>query len=160
MHRLIHAAEGRTDDDVDVSIVLDLIAGPLSAGAPLAGAVAAVGECLPGHSRSASLQRAGHALERGTPATVALAVFDGPWAPLRETAVMGEAVGADLAALLRSAAADSRRRRAREAEAAAARLAVRLVLPTGLALLPAFVALGIVPTVASLLGGSFGEAFG
>jgi tight adherence protein B len=36
----------------------------------------------------------------------------------------------------------------------AAELAVRLVLPTGVALLPAFVALGIVPTVISLLGGT------
>ena len=40
------------------------------------------------------------------------------------------------------------------AEVRAAELAVRLVLPTGAALLPAFVALGIVPTVISLLGGT------
>jgi tight adherence protein B len=56
--------------------------------------------------------------------------------------------------VLRSAARDARRGRARDAEVRAAELAVRLVLPTGVALLPAFVALGIVPTVISLLGGT------
>ena len=42
----------------------------------------------------------------------------------------------------------------------AAQLAVRLVLPTGLTLLPAFVALGIIPTVISLLGGTFSLTLG
>src|SRR5690625_701142 len=65
-----------------------------------------------------------------------------------------ESSGADLAQVLRSAARDTRRSRARQAEERAAHLGVRLVLPTGVALLPAFVVLGIVPTVMSLLGGT------
>ena len=68
--------------------------------------------------------------------------------------MLAEGTGADLARVLRSAARDLRRGRARDVEVLAAQLAVRLVLPTGLALLPAFVALGIIPTVMSLLGGT------
>ena len=68
--------------------------------------------------------------------------------------MLAESSGADLAQVLRSAARDTRRSRARQAEERAAHLGVRLVLPTGVALLPAFVVLGIVPTVMSLLGGT------
>src|SRR5699024_3031223 len=75
-------------------------------------------------------------------------------AVLARSAALAEGTGADLSRVLRSAARDARRGRARDAEVLAAQLAVRLVLPTGIALLPAFVALGIIPTVISLLGGT------
>jgi tight adherence protein B len=39
-------------------------------------------------------------------------------------------------------------------------MAVRLVVPTGVALLPAFLVLGIIPTIASLLGGPLGGSLG
>lgn len=156
MRRLLRSAAGRADRGVDSSLVLDLVAGPLAAGAPLAQALGAVADGLGTDPLAVPLERAGRALLAGVPVSTALAALPAPLAVLRDVALIGERTGADLVGLLRSAARDARRGRAREAEAAAARLAVRLVLPTGAALLPAFVLLGIVPTVASLLGGSFG----
>lgn len=144
---------------VDASIMLDLVAGPLAAGAPLASALVAVADALEGDDGASSLEHAGKALGAGAPVVIALAGMGPALAPLREAALVGETTGADLVGLLRSNAADARRGRARDAEAAAARLAVRLVLPTGVTLLPAFVLLGIVPTVASLLGGSFSQVW-
>lgn len=158
MRRLLRSAAGRASHGIDPSLVLDLVAGPLTAGAPLAHALRSVAGALGPDPLAAPLDRAGRALAAGSPARTALAPLPASLAPLRDAALVGERTGADLVGLLRSSARDARRGRAREAEAAAARLAVRLVLPTGIALLPAFVLLGIVPTVASLLGGSFGAA--
>ena len=100
------------------------------------------------------LVRLASALEAGIPAALASSDLPPPLAALGESAVLAESSGADLAQVLRSAARDTRRSRARQAEERAAHLGVRLVLPTGVALLPAFVVLGIVPTVMSLLGGT------
>lgn len=160
MRRLVRAAQGADAHGVDPSIVLDLIAGPLAAGAPLALSLRAVAGALGADPAAPALERSGGSLAAGAPVRTALAGLPDALAPLQEAALVGESTGADLVGLLRSAAADARRGRARDAEAAAARLAVRLVLPTGLALLPAFVALGIIPTVASLVGGSLPQVLG
>lgn len=157
MHRLLRAA--RLDRaGVDASLVLDLVAGPLAAGSSLSHALVQVGAALGGDPLAAPLDSAGRALAHGVKASTALAHVPTGLRPLRDAALVAESTGADLVGLLRSSAQDARRGRARETEAAAARLAVRLVLPTGAALLPAFVLLGIIPTVASLLGGYFGSA--
>ncbi|KAE8762071.1 secretion system protein, partial [Georgenia thermotolerans] len=58
--------------------------------------------------------------------------------------------------LLRRAAEAVRADRQRQAQEAAARLGVRLVLPLGLCFLPAFVLLGIVPVVVAAGGGFLG----
>lgn len=157
MHRLVRTARAEAPPGVDPSVVLDLVAGPLGAGAPLATALVDVADALDEDPSAVPLARAGRALAAGTAPGVALADLDEGLSPLREAALVGASTGADLVGLLRACGRDARRGRAREAEAAAARLAVRLVLPTGLTLLPAFVLLGIIPTVASLLGDSFGE---
>ncbi len=60
--------------------------------------------------------------------------------------------GVAVAPLLVAAAAQERRRDVAAARVAAARLAVQVVLPTGLCLLPAFVLLAVVPLVLGLLG--------
>lgn len=59
--------------------------------------------------------------------------------------------GAPAAALLRSCAAAARKRGVREAEARGAEFGIKLVVPLGLCALPAFIALGVVPVVISLL---------
>ncbi|GAA1733790.1 type II secretion system F family protein [Brachybacterium phenoliresistens] len=155
MHRLLRAASGRPRVEVDPSVVLELIAGPLVAGVPLAGAVRAVGEAIHPTAAGARLCALAAALTAGVGPEAATRELGPSLAPLREAALLAHGSGADLAQILRSSAADSRRMLARGAEAAAARLAVRLVLPTGLTLLPAFVVLGIIPTLSSLLGGAF-----
>ncbi|MFC0675598.1 type II secretion system F family protein [Brachybacterium hainanense] len=155
MRRLLRLATGPRRPGVDSSVVLELIAGPLVAGIPLAGAADAVGEAISPSEAGERLQAFASALGAGVRAEAASRDLGPELAPLREAAMLAQGSGADLASILRSSAADARRMLARGAEAAAARLAVRLVLPTGLTLLPAFVVLGIIPTLSSLLGGAF-----
>jgi tight adherence protein B len=143
-----------TQDGVDPSVILDLVAGTLRSGQPLAAACRTVGAALHEDSHGPVLIQVGDALASGLHAEVAARRLPGDLAELGRSALLVERSGADLAQLLTRAAHDTRRSRARDAEAAAARLAVRLVLPTGVTLLPAFVLLGIIPTIASLLGGS------
>lgn len=154
MHRLIRRADPPDALQVDPSVLLELIAGALESGLPLSRSVAAVAGALDPGPETSALSRLGSALEAGIPTPVATHGLPDGLAPLGESAVLAESSGADLGRVLRSAARDTRRGRARQAEERAAHLAVRLVLPTGVALLPAFVVLGIVPTVMSLLGGT------
>lgn len=154
MQRLIHRADPPTTERVDPSVVLELIAGALESGLPLARSVHSVAQALAAGPDAESLTRAATALEAGLAPELATADLPPEFTALSESAILAESAGADLARVLRSAARDARRGRARDSEVRAAQLAVRLVLPTGVALLPAFVVLGIIPTVISLLGGT------
>ncbi|WP_114853560.1 type II secretion system F family protein [Brachybacterium sp. YJGR34] len=155
MRRLVRRADPPAGRGVDPSLLLELIAGALESGLPLGPSVGAVAEALPPGPEATRLARLAGALAAGMPAALAARELPGPLETLGRSAVLAERSGADLAGVLRTAARDARRGRARESEVLAAQLGVRLVLPTGLALLPAFVVLGIIPTVISLLGGTF-----
>ncbi|WP_083881934.1 MULTISPECIES: type II secretion system F family protein [unclassified Curtobacterium] len=72
-------------------------------------------------------------------------------ARLAEVLVLARRAGVPAAALLRAAAEDVRDDAAGAALAAAERLAVRLVLPLGVCVLPAFVLVGVVPVVVGVL---------
>lgn len=163
MHRLIRRATGPRHP-VEPALILDLLAAPLSAGSPLSLALAEVGECVehthPGNPIARALRHTAAAISAGVPLATACARLPEELSAVREAAIVAEHSGADLAAGLRSASEDIRRDAAREAEARAAGLAVQLVIPTGLTLLPAFVILGIIPTVSSLLGSATSDAFG
>lgn len=154
MQRLIHRADPPSTGRVDPSVVLELIAGALESGLPLGRSVRSVAEALAPGPDTEALTRAATALEAGLAPELATAGLPAEFAALRESAILAESAGADLSRVLRSAGRDARRGRARDSEVRAAQLAVRLVLPTGVALLPAFVVLGIIPTVISLLGGT------
>lgn len=135
----------------DTSILLELIAIALRSGAPLSHAIEVVADAA-GPPQRETLRPVGQALALGLPVEVAFRGSPTRWRDLEQVAALAERSGADLAALLDAAAADLRVARRRAAETESARLGVALVLPTGLCILPAFVVLGIVPTVASLLG--------
>lgn len=62
--------------------------------------------------------------------------------------------GTSLRATLLAAAENSRAQTQAELERAAERLGVRILLPIGLCVLPAFVMLGVVPVLLAVLGGS------
>lgn len=79
------------------------------------------------------------------------AVPGGDGARLREVLALAQRAGVPAAALLRSAAEDVRDDAAAAGLAAAERLAVRLVLPLGVCVLPAFVLVGVVPVVIGVL---------
>ncbi len=66
---------------------------------------------------------------------------------------LARTAGVSAAPLLRTAAAEEGRRQAARSAAAAQRLAVLLVLPTGLCLLPAMVLLAVAPVVLDLVLG-------
>lgn len=70
---------------------------------------------------------------------------------LAETLSLARCAGVPAAALLRSAAEDLRDDHAAESLAAAERLGVRLVVPLGVCVLPAFVLVGVVPVVIGIL---------
>ncbi|MGU3409991.1 type II secretion system F family protein [Microbacterium sp. M1A1_1b] len=70
---------------------------------------------------------------------------------LAETLSLARRAGVPAAALLRSAAEDLRDDVAAASLAAAERLGVRLVVPLGVCVLPAFVLVGVVPVVVALL---------
>ena len=74
--------------------------------------------------------------------------------PLARAMVLAELSGAPAAAVVARAAGEARVLARERVELAAARLGVRLVLPLGLAILPGFVLLSVVPIVLGLAGSS------
>ena len=134
--------------------MLDLLAACLASGATIQGAVAATATAVDDpvagvlHQVVAQLpagRRPGHGVgcggRRGTARTAGSS--GGAGLGLRCRALRRAALVAD----------DLRARRRSEVEAAARRVGVRLTAPLGLAFLPAFVLLGVVPVVASLVSG-------
>ncbi|QRZ61967.1 type II secretion system F family protein [Rothia sp. ZJ932] len=74
---------------------------------------------------------------------------------LRDSLNAVSAAGAPSATILRAAAARARRSEFRHAEQAAAKLGVKLVVPLGLCSLPAFICLGVLPVLVTLIPASF-----
>lgn len=124
---------------MELPLVCDLLCAAITSGASLPRACEAVGKVSDG-PHSQVLTRAARALHLG-------AHWDEAW----EGHVLGHVLapawrdGADPTPLLNQLARSIRANRSAHAKQAAARLAVQLVLPVGLCLLPAFILLGIVP---------------
>ncbi|MCT1812027.1 type II secretion system F family protein [Micrococcus luteus] len=149
--RLLLRAAAREPAAVGAAVVLDVLAALLSAGRSLPAALDDLGRTLPG--------------ARGLRTTATLLLWgrdwDEAWAGLDTDPVWIE-TAARLRPLHRSGMAGARtlaetaaavRQQTRRAdERAAEELAVRLVMPLGLCLLPAFVCWGVVPVVMALLG--------
>ncbi|WP_420365026.1 hypothetical protein AAEP80_15310 [Curtobacterium sp. L3-7] len=109
-------------------VLLDAWAVALSGGGSWSGAGEAVRTALPDRAEDAAERRR-----------------------LAEVLDLARRAGVPAAALLRSAAEDLRDDVASESLAVAERLAVRLVLPLGTCVLPAFVLVGVVPVVVGIL---------
>jgi hypothetical protein len=140
------------DGPVDVVLVLDLLDVAVSSGAALPRAVEAVGQAVGGPD-GATLTAAARALVLGAGWTGAWSAAPRHLEPVVACLADSWASGAAPGPRLRAAADEVNRARRRAAREAAGRLGVRLVLPLGLCLLPAFVLLGLVPVVLSLAGG-------
>lgn len=145
----------RTGGDVELAVVLDLLAAAAAGGAGLPRVLDATGTAVGGRL-GAALVGAGRALLLG-------ATWDDAWtsgpasrAPgvdrVRRALRPAWESGVPIGRLLRTAAEDCRRERTARAMTAAARLGTRLVLPLGLCHLPAFVLVGVVPVLASMAG--------
>lgn len=140
---------------VDVVLVLDLLEVAMASGAALPRAVQAVGDAVGGDD-GAALATAARALVLGAGWAAAWSGASPRLAPVAECLADSWSSGAAPGPRLRAAADEVTRDRRRAAREAAGRLGVRLVLPLGLCLLPAFVLLGLVPVVLSLAGGLLG----
>ncbi|WP_455116756.1 type II secretion system F family protein [Rothia mucilaginosa] len=133
---------------VDTALVLELLAAQLRAGlAPLA-ALGTLAEAL----NSRALHTVSQRLQMGSGWGSA---WSGPAAgtfgELRDALAPAYTGGAPSTALLLSLAEAHRLSERRAAERAAGKLSVALVVPLGLCSLPAFICLGIVPILISLL---------
>ena len=88
----------------------------------------------------------------GVEPTLSWALVSEIWAPAASSLTLAATAGVPPSGILVRAAADHRAAHAEALDTALARLGVRLVLPLGLAFLPAFVLLTVVPLVVALAG--------
>lgn len=140
---------------VPLAVVIELVAAALACGLPPGEAVAAAVRAADGPARR-DLQPVVDALRLGASAETAWQRAGPAYASLARTLLLAERTGASAATALRRAAGDERAARRRRAQLAARKLGVQLVLPLGLATLPSFVLLGVVPVVLGLADGFLG----
>lgn len=136
----------------DPALVLDIMAQLFATGASLPAGLQAVGTYLPGCQP----------LTRVATQLLLDIDWDVAWQHTQEDPQLKQ-LGDELrfvyisavpsAHMLTSAATALRANRKRMAEQLAQELAIRLVLPTGVCLLPSFILLGIIPMVLALLPG-------
>ncbi|MDP3971799.1 MAG: type II secretion system F family protein [Candidatus Nanopelagicales bacterium] len=138
----------------DAPQVADLLAACLSAGTTMPAALSAVSSAMreptAGHLRRALAQ-----MELGAdPAAVWAAVAREPaLAPIGRAALRSDTSGSPLATTLSLVAEDLRREHRVRVEISARSVGVRAVGPLGACFLPAFLLLGVVPLVGSLVQG-------
>ncbi|OHQ18945.1 type II secretion system F family protein [Rothia sp. HMSC065C03] len=133
---------------VDTALVLELLAAQLRAGlAPLA-ALGTLAEALNSRPLYTVCQRLQMGSDWGSAWSGSAA---GTFGELRDALAPAYTGGAPSTALLLSLADAHRLSERRAAERAAGKLSVALVVPLGLCSLPAFICLGIVPIIISLL---------
>ena len=133
---------------VDTALVLELLAAQLRAGlAPLA-ALGTLAEALNSRPLDTVCQRLQMGSSWGSAWSGSAA---GTFGELRDALAPAYTGGAPSTALLLSLADAHRLSERRAAERAAGKLSVALVVPLGLCSLPAFICLGIVPIIISLL---------
>lgn len=130
------------------SLVLEMCATLLESGLPVRSVLEIVGGHVPGY---APLTRVSRALELNVDWDRAWRQVPDAVRELEPSLRFTQLSGAPAARLLRSAAVSGRKREIREAEARGAEFGIKLVIPLGLCALPAFVCLGVVPIVISLL---------
>lgn len=132
----------------DLPLAVDLLAACLAAGAAPSRGLASVAEAV-GGPVGHHLERVAAALRLGADPAAAWGPLTAHPAlgPLARTVVRSLDTGAPMGPTLERACRDLRARRRSEVDAAARSVAVHAVAPLGLCFLPAFVLLGIVPTV-------------
>lgn len=134
-----------------VAATVDLLAMALRSGCGVIEALEAVGRRQP-DAAGAHLLSVASALRWGVPDAEAWKAVPDAWAPVARALTLAGRAGVPPADLLARAADDLREAERARLELATAQLGVRVVLPLGLAFLPAFIFTTIVPVVVALLG--------
>jgi len=142
-------AESVGPDPAEVAAALDLAALAVLGGSGLVEALEQVARHSPPRV-AGDLRAVCAACRWGWSWDRAWRVVGPTWERGRRAFVLAELAGASPARPLRAAADDVRRDHAQRLEEGAARVGVRIVLPLGLAYLPAFVLLAVVPLVLAL----------
>ena len=140
------------EPSVDLTVVLDLLGAALGSGAGVPRALEAVGRSV-GGADGAGLVRAAAALLLGAGWSQAWDRVPARLWPVADALRPAWVHGAPPADALRVAGDQLVQEGRARSRTAAARLGVRLVLPLGLCLLPAFVLLGLVPVIVALGSG-------
>ena len=141
-------AEACAPPGADTALMLELLAAQLRAGLSPLAALMALAEAL----NSGHLRQICRRLQVGATWEAAWAgTASGSWDQLRDALAPAYTAGSPSAPLLRALADAQRLSERRAAERAAGKLSVALVVPLGLCSLPAFICLGIVPILISLL---------
>ncbi|MCW2701402.1 MAG: Type secretion system domain protein [Blastococcus sp.] len=139
----------------DLPGACDLLGVCLGAGLPVAGALAAVGEAVPGPLGS-RLQAVAALYRLGAEPGRAWADAPAPLAALGRTMVRAGESGASVVPALVALASDTRSSARALVEADVRRAGVWVLAPLGLCFLPAFVCLGVVPLVLGIAGDVLG----
>ena len=130
---------------------VDLLAMALRSGCGVIEALEAVGSRQPDVAGS-HLRTVASALRWGVSDAQAWEAVPDDWAPVARALTLANRAGVPPAELLSRAADDLREAEKARLELATAQLGVRVVLPLGLAFLPAFVLTTVVPVVIALTG--------
>lgn len=130
---------------------VDLLSMALRSGCGVIEALEAVG-CRQPDAAGAHLRSVASALRWGVPDDEAWNAVPSAWSPVARALTLANRAGVPPADLLARAADDLREAERARLEMATAQLGVRVVLPLGLAFLPAFILTTIVPVVVALLG--------
>jgi pilus assembly protein TadC len=133
----------------DVAGVIDLLALTLRGGAGLVEAMEAVAGRV-GGSLGLHLQTVAAARRWGVEDATAWASVPSAWQPAARALRMAATAGVPPADVLARAAQEVRRAEQQRLEVATATLGIRIVLPLGLAFLPAFVLTTVVPIILAL----------
>ncbi len=138
----------------ELPLVVDLLAACLRAGGPPADALELVADAV-GGPLGELLSEVALRLRLGADPADAWAVLtaEPACAPLGRAVLRATSSGGPLAQTLEQLGTDVRRRRSWAAEERARAVETRAVVPLGLCFLPAFVLVGIVPTIAGSLTG-------
>jgi hypothetical protein len=139
----------------DLPGACDLLGVCLAAGMPVAGALGAVGEAVPG-PLGAQLRTVAALYRLGAEPRRAWADVPGDLAGLGRVLVRAGESGAAVVPALWTLAADCRSAARADAEAAVRRAGVWVLAPLGACFLPAFVCLGVAPMVLGIARDVFG----
>lgn len=140
---------------VDAGTLLDLTAALLTAGSGIEASLDRLARTVPGAEPLSGMHR-GLAAGADWEQAAAMVSAHPELAVFCEHLSFAHVTGAPSASMLQAAAAQARAERRHEAERKASELGVKMMLPLGACFLPAFILLGVVPVILSMLPGALG----